>query len=143
MKKSERLDPVMRVASHREEQEARRLGGVQQQLQREERRLADLTKYRDEYIKRYTATAQAGMTTTQMRTFQSFMAKLDEVIGQQTAVIERLRRDYAEQKAQWLAARNKTQALDKVVDHYRVEEQRDEDRRTQKEQDDRHRKPED
>lgn len=137
MKRSERLKPVVRFAGHKEDEAARRLGAAREQLLLQEGRLQDLEGYRAEYGQRFNAAAQGGMSAIQLRSFQAFMDKLDQAIRQQAAVIDRVRQDYEAKKRQWLAARNKTKAMETVVDRHRSTEQYAEDRRIQREQDDR------
>ncbi len=137
MKKSQRLTPVMRFSAHKEQDAARSLSECRQQLQLQEQRLQELQHYRAEYVRRLQEAGVGGMGVAEMRNFQAFMDKLDQAVAQQQAFIGRLQNDFEQRKRQWLAARNRIKALDIVVDRYRSEEQRDEDRSTQKDQDDR------
>lgn len=136
-KKSQRMAPVARFTEHKQQDAARALSHAQQMLQAQEARLRDLRQYRDEYARQFHTTGMGGISARQMHDYRGFLATLDQVIEQTKLQIERLQAEYEDRKRQWLAARNRTKAIDTVVDRYRAEEQYQEERQLQKEQDDR------
>lgn len=84
---------------------AQRLGRVQRERSEVEAQLDSLVQYRDEYHRRFTATAQSGMPAGNMRNFQAFIDTLDAAIQQQrgllataTARVEAAKPDWQRQK---------------------------------------------
>jgi len=142
MKPSRRLHRVVQVTQFQETNAARVLGSLQQQLSEYQQRLRDLFSYRAEYGKRFIDLGKAGLSAVRMRDFQSFMANLDEAIGQQEAAIEQFEVQYDEKKRQWLAARNKTKAVVSITQRYQAQEQQQEEKKFQNEIDDRQKKSE-
>jgi len=137
MKSSKRLHRVIQITEFQENNAARMLGSLQQQLLAYQARLNDLSTYRAEYGKRFVDLGQVGLSAVQMRDFQSFMVNLDEAIRQQEVAIDQLKVEYDEKKRQWLAARNKTKAIVSISQRYQAQEQQQEEKIIQKEIDDR------
>jgi flagellar FliJ protein len=143
MTKSQRLKPVTRVAENREQEAALAMAEAQQTLNECEARLNELVSYRAEYHMHYKAASSAGMEAAQIQDYRHFIAKLDQAISRQLALVDGARNVYEETKRQWFATRSKSLALDKVVTRYRHEEARSVERREQGEADERnqHLKP--
>lgn len=137
MKKSERLEPVIKVAETREQQAARALGQAQMQLNQAEQRLSELKTYKEEYLRRFHAQGSRGMSAAQMEDYRRFLAKLDAAIAQQQQVVAQAARFVEAKRGQWHERHGKTRALDKVVERYQADEQRRDDRKEQSEQDER------
>ena len=116
--KSRRMQPVARFTEHQEQDAARALGDAQQMLQAQEARLRDLRHYREEYARQFQTTGMDGISARQMHDFRSFLVTLDEVISQHEQTIEQLKLDLEEKKRQWLAARNRTKAIDTVIERH-------------------------
>ena len=135
MKKSQRLEPVVKVAENREQQAARALGQAQAQMNQAEQRLAELKNYKEEYLRRFHTQGSRGMSAAQMEDYRRFLAKLDAAIAQQQRVVEQAARAVEVQRNHWFERRGKTRALDKVVERYQADEQRREDLKEQGEQD--------
>ncbi len=135
MKKSTRLQPVVKVAENREQQAAKALGDSQAVLTQAEQRLADLKQYREEYIQRFHTAGAAGMAAAQMEDYQKFLHKLSMAIKQQVQIVAQAV-SFMEQKRQaWFQTRGKTKMLDNVVSRYQATEQRETERKAQNEQD--------
>jgi flagellar protein FliJ len=143
MTKSQRLKPVTRVAENREQEAALAMAEAQQALNEREARLNELLSYRAEYHMRYKTASSTGMEAAQIQDYRHFIAKLDQAISGQLALVEGARGVYEETKRQWFATRSKSLALDKVVTRYRHQEVRSTERREQGEADERnqHLKP--
>lgn len=137
MKKSRRLEPIVRVAENWEHQAAQQLGAAQQDLASAEQRLGELRHYREEYIRRFQAAGASGMGAGKMRDYQQFLASLNLAIDQQLRLVAIQAGKVEEKRRHWFASHQKTQVLDNVVTRYQSEEQRLENRREQKEQDER------
>jgi flagellar FliJ protein len=135
MKKSRRLQPVVKVAESREQQAARALGESQSQLSQAQQRHAELLRYKEEYLQRFHAAGKVGMNAAQMEDYRQFLVKLDQAIEQQRQVVEQAAQVLETKRRHWFEKRTKTQALDKVVSRYQSAEQRQQDRQEQNEQD--------
>lgn len=135
MKKSQRLEPVAKVAESREQQAARALGQAQTLMNQAEQRLVELKNYKEEYLRRFHTQGSRGMNAAQMEDYRRFLAKLDIAIAQQQQAVEQAAVRVETQRQHWFERRGKTQALDKVVARYQADEQRREDRNEQLELD--------
>jgi len=137
MKKSQRLEPVAKVAESREQQAARALGQAQALLNQAEQRLAELKNYKEEYLRRFHTQGSRGMNAAQMEDYRRFLGKLDIAIGQQQQAVDQAANRVETQRQHWFERRGKTRALDKVVERYQADEQRRADLMEQSEQDER------
>ena len=122
MKRSKRLEPVVRVAENRKQQAAKALGESQSALQQAEQRLDELKNYREEYIRRFHTNGAQGMSAVQMGDYRLFLSNLSRAIEQQVELVNQ-------------AAAVKM--LDKVVSRFQADEQRIVDKKEQLEQDER------
>ena len=138
MKKSRRLEPVVKVAENREQQATRALGEAQKKLVAAEQRLRELKQFRDEYHSRFNTAGAAGMTALLMEDYRKFLHKLSLAINQQLKVIAQAAGTVEEKRRLWHLSRSKTQMLESVVSRYQAQEQRQADRREQGEQDERY-----
>ncbi len=135
MKKSSRMQPVVKVAEGREQQAARHLGESQAALTQDQQRLDELKEYRRDYEQRFLASGALGMGAARMEDYRKFLHNLGRAIEQQVQMVERSAALVEQQRQRWFVTRGKAQALDNVVSRYQAEEQRDADRREQLEQD--------
>lgn len=137
MSPSKRLHPVHRVAENREQAAARELGDVQRQMQAHTSRLNELRDYHQEYLARFHSAAENGMTAAQLLEYRAFLEKLERAIEAQEQVVRESQIACNNSRDLWKEKHIRTQALGKVVDRMRSEEQRVEDSREQKQQDER------
>ena len=137
MSPSKRLKPVQQVAATRERNAARTMGQARQHLAQEEAKLAQLKQYHQEYLGRFQKAASRGMSASQLQEYRAFLAKLDAAIQQQEEVVAASQANHTSHKDNWKQKHTRTQALGKVVERYRREERRVEDRSEQKENDER------
>ncbi len=135
MSPSKRLKPVQKVAASRERNAARTMGQARQHLAQEEAKLLQLKLYHQEYLERFNAVAAQGMSVTQLQEYRAFLAKLDAAIKQQEKVVAASMANHTTQKDNWKQKHTRTQALGKVVERYRREELKAENRSEQKEND--------
>jgi flagellar FliJ protein len=144
MTRSKRMQPVQRLAQNREQQAVRRLGESQQHLQSQQNKLEELRAYRDQYARDFETSGGGGLDAARVQDYRVFLNRLNEAIRQQEAVIAESRVRHEESRQRWVESRSENQAIDKLVDRYRLEESKQRERREQKEQDDRaHRRPDD
>ncbi len=137
MKRSQRLEPVVRVAENREQQAARSLGDSQLALNQAQQRLDELENYRKEYIQRFHTTGATGMSAVQMGDYRLFLSNLSRAIEQQIGLVKQAAVTVEQQRQQWFSRRGKVKMLGNVVSRFQTEEQRVADRKEQLEQDER------
>lgn len=135
MKRSKRLEPVVKVAENRKQQAAKALGDSQSALQQAEQRLEELKNYREEYIRRFHANGAQGMSAVQMGDYRLFLSNLSRAIEQQTELVEQAAAVVEQQRQQWFNRHGKVKMLDKVVSRIQADEQRVVDKKEQMEQD--------
>ncbi|MES9850380.1 MAG: flagellar export protein FliJ [Candidatus Thiodiazotropha sp. L084R] len=124
MSPSKRLKPVQRFAHSKEQNAARSMGQARKNLELEEAKLKQLKQYHQEYLDRFQQIASEGMTATQLQEYRTFLAKLDEAINQQEQVVASSMVNHNSHKDNWKQKHSRTQALNKVIDRYRDQEQK-------------------
>ena len=137
MTKSRRMKPLTRVATSRERTAAKELGEYRRTLADAEAKYAELVTYREEYSQQLQKSGGSGIDAQQMRDYRVFLARLNDAIGHQQASVDQHRREYEHKRRLWSEARVRANALDKVVERYRKEENTTAERREQAESDER------
>ncbi len=136
-KQSKRLQPVVDFNQRKEIDAAKELATASKNVNDQKQRLIEFENYRGEYGQQFTQVCGAGVSAMKMRDFQAFIFKLNHVLEQQKITIENAEMEYEQKKRQWLAARNKLKAINKVQSKHVVKEGVAEEKALQKEQDDR------
>ena len=136
--RANRLQPAVDLAHDRQEAAMQRLAEQQQKLAKAEQQLEELQKYRGEY-----AESQGGVSVSALLNRRQFVERIDQVIAQQVNEVARQRRFLDGVRNQWREAHAREQALGSVIDRYREQERKSEERREQSEIDERmqYRKP--
>lgn len=134
MTRSERMKPVAQVAESRQQEAARRMGERQRMLQEQLRRLEELRAYRDEYAARFEDVSIA-MQGLQVREYRLFLYRLGEALDEQQRNVERARLALEQSQTDWTQTRVKRDAVERVIDRFQAEEDREEARREQAEND--------
>lgn len=109
-----------------------RLAEQQQKLAKVEQQLEELQKYRAEY-----AETSGGVSVGALLNRRQFVERIDQVIAQQITEVARQRRFLDGARNQWREAHAREKALGSVVDRYREQDRKSEDRREQAEVDER------
>lgn len=136
MRRSNRLQPVIKIADTREQKAARDLGESQRLLNDQQQQLDYLRNYRAEYGQQMQNRGRGGIAAQQIQQMQIFLAQIDKAIAQQQQRVEICARNCLQKRDHWLKARGRTQALLKVKEHYLDQERYAADKREQKEIDD-------
>lgn len=131
MLRSKRMTAVVNVASRKEDEAAEAFSKEQQMLDQHKAQMRSLEEYRLEYRQNMVAQGGKGMTIADMQEYRLFLVKLDQAIEQQMQLVGQAKHRVEMKKRDWLKARMHTKALDKVVERYRDEERRLEDKREQ------------
>ncbi|MCC5857863.1 MAG: flagellar export protein FliJ [Ectothiorhodospiraceae bacterium] len=135
MTRRKRMETVKGVMDDKAEQAARDMARVRQQHDAEAERLQQLQVFRDEYRRQFFGGAGASISAFRLRDFNAFIARLDEAIGQQQRLLQRLEQQLANSRTRWRQEQTRADAMDKVVDGYRAAERRQADRAEQRQQD--------
>jgi flagellar FliJ protein len=134
MTRSQRLDPLMRIARERQDDAARGLAERDRTLTEHTQRLESLQRYAAEY-----AAAPADATTIApalLANRLAFRAKLDAAVEQQARIVDDSRQRADVERARLLLASRDAKVLDQLAASYRAEEARVVEQREQRELDD-------
>nr|WP_279237415.1 flagellar export protein FliJ [Dyella sedimenti] len=126
------MQPAADLARERQEAAMQKLAEQQQRLAKAEQQLAELQRYRQEY-----AEASGGVSVSALLNRRQFVERIDQVIAQQAVEVARQQRQLDHARGQWREAHAREQALDHVIDRYREQERKSEERREQAEIDER------
>ena len=135
--RSERLQPVSRLADNRESRAAKELAEAQQRLEQQRQQLTNLHGYQQEYRQALDAAGRQGLRGQQVRDFHRFLIQVDQAIAGQQQVVERAEAEVAQARRKWLAARTETRRVETLQSWYADEEAEREQRQEQKETDER------
>ncbi|TCK18842.1 flagellar FliJ protein [Thiogranum longum] len=141
MSRSKRMKPVQRVAESREQAAVQKLGQSQQFLDAQRARLEELCAYRNQYSQSFQTSGGQGLNANRLQDYRVFLSRLNEAIHQQEAIIVQCTSQHELTRQQWVETRSRHQAIDKVIERYRSEEQKNSDRLEQQEQDERAQRP--
>ena len=127
-----RLAPVVDMAEKAEKTAVQRLGYFQGQVKVAESKLADLNAFRLDYSEQWIVRGSTGVTGQWLLGFQGFLAQLDTAVDQQRQSLNWHQNNLDKAREAWQQAFAKVEGLRKLVQRYRVEAQRLEDKREQK-----------
>lgn len=136
-KQSKRLQPVVDYNQQKEIDAAKELANASSDVQAQKQRLQEFENYRNEYGQQFNQIGGGGISAARVRDYQAFIGKLNHVVEQQRTAIKNSELNYEDKKRQWLAARNKLKAINKVQKKHVTKEDIAEEKQLQKEQDDR------
>lgn len=135
VKKSKRMGTVHGLAEREMDQAVEAFGESTRLLSAQQAQLSDLESYREEYRAQLQQQGESGFSAAKLNQLQAFLAKLNEAIAQQQRVVQQLRKQREQRRQQWLGTRSRAQALGKVVERYRSDEDEQDARKEQKEMD--------
>jgi flagellar protein FliJ len=137
MHRSERLNPVLELASDAERKAAGALAIAEGRVVEAERKHAELERYALEYraaLKRKTAT---GIDAVQLRAFHGFIGRLGDAIFQQGAAVKRAHEERDMYRLRWMDANRRARAVGKAIEVANTQERHVQNRREQGEYDER------
>jgi flagellar FliJ protein len=137
MTRAKRLQPVQNLVDDKERRLAQSLAAYEKKLADAQRKCQELERYREEYEKQFKETAARGIGVTGLRDYQAFLARLNEAVKQQQAIVARALAERDAERGRWQEMARKAKALDHVVEQWNAEERRAHDRREQLETDER------
>src|SRR3569833_2876524 len=129
------LETVRQVALSAERREATRLAECMRRLEDKNQKLNYLKQYLDEYTDVLRDKGNQGMTVAALRLRRDFVHQLNVALGQQSGAIDAAERLVAEQRARWVAAKRKLDAIDDLIARQKTHEARAENKKEQREHD--------
>jgi len=129
------MQPVARHAEQKEQDAVRLFVEAQRVLEAAEQQLQQMFSYRQEYSQKLLDVETEGLSAQRLRDHQSFVAKVGQTIEQLHLDIENKKQQCEMQKQAWLKCRGRSHALNSVVEKYKLEEFKQQERLEQKEQD--------
>lgn len=127
-----RFEFLLKLAFDEREDAAKALQTAQGEWLTARAKLEQIESYRSEYRNRLTTSGQGGMTVTQWRDYQLFLAKLDVVTDQQKQEVVRLEAKFEQARSAWQECEKKVKGFETLKDRHLVGEQRKESVREQK-----------
>jgi len=135
------MHTVERVVSDVEKKRAESLATSERRLTECESKLMELQNYQKSYAEQFNARAGAGIGAAGLRDYQTFMARLEEAVRQQTQVVTKARADRDVELRTWQSAAQRSEAVGGLVKRWQTEERREDDRQEQRESDERSQRP--
>lgn len=129
------LQPLLDLANNRMDEAARKLGELISGEHECKRKLELLENYRTEYQERFQEAARNGIGPDAWRNFSVFLARIDEAVAAQRAVVEQSRQATAGGQQAWLAQRNKVKAFDTLSQRHQAQQARKEHKDEQRQSD--------
>lgn len=129
------LDTLIELATQQTDEAAKRLGRAIRNGEDAEQKLQLLLQYRDDYMARFQATLQSGLTASSYRNFQHFIDKLDEAIKGQQRVVQDAQRRVTRERGAWQDSERKRMSYDTLATRAEKVRQLKETRRDQKQTD--------
>lgn len=120
------------MAEKAEKAAVQRLGYFQGQVKVAESKLADLNAFRLDYSQQWIVRGSTGVTGQWLLGFQGFLAQLDTAVDQQRQSLVWHQNKLDKAREEWQQAFARVEGLRKLVQRYREEAQRLEDKREQK-----------
>lgn len=137
MSPTKRLQLVQRVTDEKKRQHARRLAQSRTRVSDCEAKLRELQGYQASYVREFDQRVASGIGGAGIREFQAFLAKLAEAVRQQEELLRKSQLESDSARTNWQGAAQRSQIMDKVVEHHTARETQARDHRDQRESDDR------
>lgn len=118
MKRSARLRPVEKIASHHERKAAMELGAARQEVAAKHNRLIELQTYKTEYISQFESRGRQSIPADQLQGFQVFLDNLTLAIKQQQEIVASSEQLVAHRFAVWQECHKKLKMLESITSRY-------------------------
>lgn len=133
--RSERLQVVLTLEERKEQQALDRMNHVRRQWQAEQDRLEELQRYQQEYHQQMRQQQQGTVPVARLQGWQSFIARLDRLIGEQHARTRQAEQRVEQAREQWHQAWERRRGMEKYIETCRSQEQFARDQAEQKQAD--------
>lgn len=143
MTRSKRLSPVLKLAESKQRDAVQVMAKARRRLNHYEEKLNELRKFHEEYSNAYRHSQSGVISATQLQETQKFLRQLDEGIAVMSEKVTGQKQLNLRDEQQWLLAKNRTDALDKLITKIQGVERNIRDNREADEVDERsqHQKP--
>jgi flagellar protein FliJ len=128
MKKSERMKTVQAIADRDEQAQATELARLQQRVEMQQAKLAELRQYYREYAEAARIDASRQVDLTHLQESRHFLQKLTGAIAQQKQHVRDAELAVKKQRKCWIDARSRCLSRNMLADRYREAEYREAER---------------
>lgn len=135
MKRSKRLQPVLKLAELEVEKGVRALGFMQQKLDSEVARLSQLQLYQLECRENMQSAGKGGISAQELTIFNHFTQKVDVAIEQQQEQITLVTEQLEQIRGYWQSLDKRHRSLQKMIEKIQAEESRLQSRQEQRNHD--------
>ena len=135
MKRSRRLQPVLKIAKLKVMQGAKAMAYMSHKLKQENERLEQLQQYQQEYWQGMVDAGRKGITAQNLKLYSTFTQNVDTAIGHQKNQIVHVENQLQQVRQYWQTLDAKHKGLGKMVDKIKLEELKVEQRFEQREMD--------
>lgn len=132
--RAHRMQVVLTLAIRQEDEAAKKVGEVRDQVAREERQLADLQDYATQYL-RAQGELRAGILAHELINYSSFINRLNEACVEQEAKVQRYQAILETVQQQWRVIHQKRKSIEDLITRLKHEDNLLLDKRLQKELD--------
>ena len=132
--RAERLKPLLKLASRKEEKAVKQMAASQQDLNSFTDKLSQMKSYREEYQKKL---EHSTISASMLRDKQQFIQQIDQAIDLLEEQIKQQQSRLYNDQAKWMEAKQKTDIYDKVVEKIQQTEKMIQDERELRELEDR------
>ncbi len=132
--RTKRLQPLLKIASKKQDNAATVLASSNNELKQYQDKLEQMQQYRNEYTNNMSSST---ISIQLLRDKQKFIKQIDQAIEMLKQQIEQLRVKAAHDQTNWLQAKQKNDAYDKIIEKIEITEQKIQDEHEQREIDDR------
>ena len=133
--KSARLRPVEKLAEDKAKSATEAMVTARQTSDIHEAKLAELLRYRSEYLEQFQTKGKVGISAAEMQQYQQFIGQIDTAIEQQKEVLQNAKLELAQRQHQWRNKDSEKRAINNAVSRFRQQEIRARDQKEQMELD--------
>ena len=131
MKRSKRIEQLLKIMEGDAEKQAIKLANLQEQLSIEKTKITQLEDFKNDY-QNNAPSKGASINISQLQAMEKFIQQLDFSISQQTKNIGLIDAHVSAQRDVWLQYHNKVKAYEKWIAKLQLEEQLIESKQEQK-----------
>ena len=132
--RSKKIGKLVSLAASEERRSGVATGQSSRKLAEQLGRLGELNAHRQSYAER--SREISGVSSAHWKDYQMFMHRLDQAVQSQQQIVRDSERNLESHRRRWLEKRRRLEALQGVLESYRNEEFRHEERQQQRALDD-------
>ncbi len=129
------LQPLLNLATQKNDSAIRKLGLLNQNRQTAQGKLEMLQQYRQDYLEKMQQAERSGLHPHEIQNFREFIFRLDEAIRHQNGVIEQAHAHFREGQAELSETRKRMKSYDTLQKRHQESERHRESKLEQKTQD--------